>query len=79
MAADSCKHRHCALFIYPARHVGNLLRRLVREQMNLNAQMNSLMNETLNVSGALLVKLFGRTATEDRRFAERATRCATSG
>ena len=67
------------LFIYPARHVGNLLRGLVREQMNLNAQMNSLMNETLNVSGALLVKLFGRTATEDRRFAERAAKVREIG
>ncbi len=67
------------LFIYPARHVGNLLRRLVREQMNLNAQMNSLMNETLNVSGALLVKLFGRAATEDRRFGERAAKVRDIG
>ena len=67
------------LFIYPARHIGNLLRRLVREQMNLNAQMNSLMNETLNVSGALLVKLFGRTTTEDRRFAERAAKVRDIG
>jgi len=30
------------------------------------------MNETLNVSGALLVKLFGRQPDESRRFAERA-------
>jgi ATP-binding cassette subfamily B protein len=34
--------------------------------------MNGMMNETLNVSGALLVKLFGREADESRRFAERA-------
>ena len=47
------------LFILPARRVGTLLRRS-RARMTLNAQMNGMMNETLNVSGALLVKLFGR-------------------
>ena len=40
--------------------------------MTLNAQMNGMMNETLNVSGALLVKLFGRERDESRRFGERA-------
>jgi ATP-binding cassette, subfamily B, bacterial len=60
------------LFILPARRVGRLLRRTTREQMTLNARMNGMMNETLNVSGALLVKLFGREADESRRFAERA-------
>jgi ATP-binding cassette subfamily B protein len=60
------------LFIFPARRVGRLLRRLTREGMTLNAQMNGMMNETLNVSGVLLVKLFGREADEQRRFAERA-------
>jgi ATP-binding cassette subfamily B protein len=60
------------LFIWPARHVGNILRRVTREGMTLNAQMNGMMNETLNVSGALLVKLFGREPDEGRRFAERA-------
>ena len=48
------------LFILPTRRVGRLLREIRRESMNLNAKMNALMNETLNVSGALLVKLFGR-------------------
>jgi ATP-binding cassette subfamily B protein len=60
------------LFILPARRVGNLLRRVTREGMTLNAQMNGMMNETLNVSGALLVKLFGRERDESRRFGERA-------
>jgi ATP-binding cassette subfamily B protein len=60
------------LFIFPAKRVGRLLRQLTREGMTLNAQMNGMMNETLNVSGALLVKLFGREADESRRFAERA-------
>ena len=56
----------------PARRVGNILRRLVREQMTLNAQMNALANETLNVSGALLVKLFGRVDAETARYGARA-------
>ncbi|MBI4321756.1 MAG: ABC transporter ATP-binding protein [Chloroflexi bacterium] len=60
------------LFILPAKRVGRLLRRITRESLSLNAQMNALMNETLNVSGALLVKIFGRTADENARFAERA-------
>ena len=60
------------LFILPARRVGSLLRRITREGMTLNAQMNGMMNETLNVSGALLVKLFGRQPEESRRFGERA-------
>ncbi len=60
------------LFIFPARRVGTILRRITRESMNLNAQMNALMNETLNVSGALLVKIFGRAADENARFRERA-------
>jgi ATP-binding cassette subfamily B protein len=40
--------------------------------MELNAQMNAHMNETLNIGGALLVKLFGREADEERRFRDRA-------
>jgi ATP-binding cassette, subfamily B, bacterial len=60
------------LFVLPARRVGRLLRRIAREQMILNGQLNSLMNETLGVSGALLVKLFGRAPEESARFAERA-------
>ena len=56
------------LFIVPSRRVGRVLRRITRDQMKANAAMNTAMNETLNLSGALLVKLFGRTADEDRRF-----------
>jgi ATP-binding cassette, subfamily B, bacterial len=60
------------LFVLPARRIGRVLRRITRESMTLNAQMSGMMNETLNVSGALLVKLFGREQDESRRFAERA-------
>jgi ATP-binding cassette subfamily B protein len=56
------------LFIFPARRVGKILRNLRRKSLEFNAEMNSTMNETLNVSGALLVKLFGRERSEAGRF-----------
>ena len=59
------------LFFLPARRVGRVLRQLVREGMDRNAAMNAMMHETLNVSGALLTKLFGRQLDEVQRFAER--------
>ncbi len=34
--------------------------------------MNTMMNETLNISGALLVKLFGQSFNETARFGTRA-------
>ncbi len=56
------------LFILPARRVGKILRDLRRKSLENNAEMNATMNETLNVSGALLVKLFGREESESKRF-----------
>ena len=56
-------------FYLPARRIGRVLRDLRRKSMVLNAEMNATMNETLNVSGALLVKLFGREERELARFA----------
>lgn len=56
------------LFVIPARRIGRVLRDLRRESMEYNAEMNATMNETLNVSGALLVKLFGREKRELDRF-----------
>jgi ATP-binding cassette subfamily B protein len=60
------------LFIVPARRIGNVLRRIARSQMEANADMNATMNESLNVSGALLVKLFGRSGDEQEKFTEEA-------
>jgi ATP-binding cassette subfamily B protein len=59
------------VFILLARRVGGVLRELSRDQMKHNAQMNAMMNETLNISGALLVKLFGRRDMEVSRFDSR--------
>jgi ATP-binding cassette subfamily B protein len=47
--------------------------------MEYNAEMNALMNETLNVSGALLVKIFGRGADEVSKFSARAARVRDTG
>ncbi len=60
------------LFILAARRLANRLRDLARRQMEANAQMNAMMNETLNIGGALLVKLFGRQQVEVDRFGVRA-------
>jgi ATP-binding cassette subfamily B protein len=60
------------LFVIPSRRVGKALRRVAREQMDRNADMNATMNEALNVSGALLVKLFGRARDEQERFEDEA-------
>lgn len=67
------------LFILAARRLGVRLREIAREHMEANAQMNAMENETLNISGALLVKLFGRTPVEVSRFEERAARVRDIG
>ncbi|OAI40436.1 hypothetical protein AYO38_01055 [bacterium SCGC AG-212-C10] len=56
------------LFIIPARRIGNIQRDLVSESQEQLAVMNGQMQETLSVSGALLVKTFGRGDAEISRF-----------
>lgn len=56
------------LFIFPARRVARMLRNVTHRQMQHNARMSSILNETFNVSGALAVKLFGRKKDEAARF-----------
>jgi ATP-binding cassette subfamily B protein len=60
------------LVYFPARAIGIRLREVAHRAMDINAEMNAMMNETLNISGALLVKLFGRERTEIDRFSARA-------
>ena len=67
------------LFILAARLLGTRLRDMARKQMEANAQMNAMMNETLNIGGALLVKLFGRQAVEVERFGGRAAQVRDLG
>ncbi len=56
------------LFIITARQLGGRLRTIARQAMEANARMNATMNETLNIGGTLLVKLFSRMDVEVQRF-----------
>jgi ATP-binding cassette, subfamily B, bacterial len=67
------------LFILAARRMGGQLRQIARQHMEVNAQMNAMMNETLNIGGALLVKLFGRRDQEIERFEDRAVKVRDIG
>jgi len=67
------------LFILAARLLAGRLRDIARAQMEANASMNAMMNETLNIGGALLVKLFGRRTAEVQRFQERAADVGSRG
>jgi len=67
------------VFVIPAKRVGRRLQTLTREGMDLNAEMNNTMTERFNVSGALLVKLFGRSASEADGFSRRASRVRDIG
>ncbi len=60
------------LFIAPARRVARILRAVTERQMKHNANMSSILQETFNVSGALLVKLFNQGRRELGRFTEEA-------
>ena len=67
------------LFVLPARWVGRRLADITRERYRLNGEMGHMMTERFNVSGALLVKLFGRPDSESRAFADRAGRVRDIG
>jgi len=56
------------LFLLPARRVARTLRALRREASEENAEMSNILNETLTINGALLVKTFGRQGRELGRF-----------
>lgn len=67
------------LFILPAKRVGLKLGVIARRQMELNAEMNTQMSERFNVSGAMLVKLFGRKEREVANFSARAAGVRDTG
>ena len=67
------------LFALPARWLGRRLQNIMREKYDLSADMNTIMVERFNVSGALLVKLFGRPADEDAVFHGKAGRLRDIG
>jgi ATP-binding cassette, subfamily B, bacterial len=67
------------IFILPAKWVGRRLQKISREQMQLDAEMSSLMTERFNVAGAMLAKLYGRPEEESASFADRARRVRDIG
>ena len=67
------------VFIIPANRVGARLQDVTREGMEVNASMNATMTERFNVSGALLVKLFGRHDAEVVSFSRKAGRVRDIG
>ena len=56
------------LFTLPTRKAGKTRWTLTREAQACNDQINGILNETLSVSGQLLVKVFGMEKFESRRY-----------
>lgn len=59
------------IFILPTRRVGQVRKRMTRETQERVAELTALVQETLSVSGHLLVRLFGAREYEARRFREK--------
>ena len=66
-------------FLIPTKWVGRKLQELTRDSFNTNAQMSSTMTERFNVSGAMLVALYGEPDREREYFRSRARRVADIG
>ncbi len=66
-------------FLIPTKWVGRKLQALTRDSFNTNAQMSSTMTERFNVSGAMLVALYGEPAREREYFRSRARKVADIG
>ncbi len=67
------------VFLIPTKWVGRRLQALTRESFNVNAEMSSTMTERFNVSGAMLVALYGEPDREREYFRSRARRVADIG
>ena len=67
------------VFLLPTKWVGKRIQALTRDTFNLNATMSSTMTERFNVSGALLVSLYGKPAKEESFFRTRARKVADIG
>jgi len=67
------------VFLIPTKWVGRRLQSLTRESFGVNAEMSSTMTERFNVSGAMLVALYGEPAREREYFRSRARRVADIG
>jgi ATP-binding cassette subfamily B protein len=67
------------VFLIPTKWVGRKLQALTRDSFDLNAAMSSRMTERFNVSGAMLVALYGEPGQENESFRSRARRVADIG
>ena len=67
------------IFLAPTKWVGRKLQRFTQQSFELNADMASTMTERFNVSGALLVKLYGNPKKEAELFRSRARKVADIG
>lgn len=67
------------VFLIPTKWVGRRLQKLTRDSFNLNAEMSATMTERFNVSGALLVSLYGDLKEENNYFSSRARKVADIG
>lgn len=67
------------LFIFPTKWVGRRIQALTRQSFDLNAKMSSTMTERFNVSGAILVSLYGDPQKESQAFSKRARKVADIG
>ena len=56
------------LFAIPTRNAGKARWTLTQDSQSCNDEINGILNETLSVSGQLLVKLFGREEREYERY-----------
>ena len=67
------------VFLIPTKWVGRKLQELTRDSFNTNAEMSSTMTERFNVSGAMLVALYGEPDREREYFRSRARKVADIG
>ena len=67
------------IFLAPTKWIGSRLQGYTRDSFVVNAQMSSTMTERFNVSGALLVKLYGDLNQESKEFKTKARKVADIG
>ena len=67
------------IFLAPTKWIGSRLQGYTRDSFEINAEMSSTMTERFNVSGALLVKLYGDLNEESKVFKKKARKVADIG
>jgi len=67
------------IFLAPTKWIGARLQGYTRDSFQINAEMSSTMTERFNVSGALLVKLYGDLDQESQVFKKKARKVADIG